>query len=70
MPSVLIVDDEPNILSSLKGALGREGYQVETASTPTAARRLLRDAFDFVILDVWFQDENGLDFLKDVKAVT
>ena len=70
MPSILIVDDEANILSSLKGALGREGYQVETASTPMAARRLLRDAFDFVLLDVWFQDENGLDFLKDLQHNT
>ena len=33
MPSILIVDDEANIRSSLQAALGREGYQVETAAS-------------------------------------
>jgi len=70
MPSILIVDDEANILSSLDGALGREGYQVEKASTLAAARRLLKEAFDVVLLDVWFPEGNGLDLLKEIQAVT
>ena len=32
MPSILIVDDEANIRASLKGALGREGWQVDEAA--------------------------------------
>ena len=38
MSSILIVDDEANIRSSLKGALAREGYQVEDAPSVAAAR--------------------------------
>ena len=60
MPTILIVDDEPNIVSSLSGALGREGYQVEGAASPAAARARLEEAFDFVLLDVWFPDGNGM----------
>jgi two-component system, NtrC family, nitrogen regulation response regulator NtrX len=68
MPGVLIVDDEANIRSSLEGALGREGYQVECAATVSEARAKLRDSFDYVLLDVWLPDGNGLDLLRDALA--
>lgn len=68
MPSVLIVDDEANIRSSLEGALGREGYQVESAPTAAQARAKLRDSFDYLLLDVWLPDGSGLDLLRDALA--
>jgi two-component system nitrogen regulation response regulator NtrX len=66
MASILIVDDEANIRSTLKGALGREGYQVDDAPSVAAARALLRDAYDVVLLDVWFPGESGLDLLAEI----
>jgi len=66
MPSILIVDDEANIRSTLKGALAREGYQVDDAPSVAAARTLLREAYDVVLLDVWFPGENGLDLLAEI----
>ena len=68
MPGVLIVDDEANIRSSLQGALGREGYQVECAATAAEARQKLRDSFDYILLDVWLPDGNGLDLLRESLA--
>jgi two-component system nitrogen regulation response regulator NtrX len=68
MPSLLIVDDEANIRSSLAAALAREGYQVETAGTLEEARAKLRDAFDLVLLDVWFPAGSGLDLLAEISA--
>ena len=68
MPSVLIVDDEANIRSSLKGALAREGYQADDAPSVAAAREKLREAYDIVLLDVWFPGENGLDLLREIAA--
>ncbi len=53
MPSVLIVDDEANIRRSLEGALGREGFQADSAASVAEGRTKLRDAYDFVLLDVW-----------------
>jgi len=70
MPSILIVDDEANILSSLQGALGHEGYQVEATSTLAGARRLLKEAFDVVLLDVWFPEGSGLDLLTEIQSAT
>ena len=70
MPSVLIVDDEANIRSSLQGALGREGYQVDGAANLADARLKLRESYDFVMLDVALPDGNGLDLLEDLGATT
>ena len=67
MPTLLIVDDEPNIRSSLQGALGREGYQVEVAGDVAAARALLREAFDVVLLDVRLPGESGLELLAEIR---
>ena len=64
MPTLLIVDDEANIRSSLEGALSREGYQVDTAASIAEGKAKLRESYDFVLLDVWFPDGSGLDLLS------
>jgi two-component system nitrogen regulation response regulator NtrX len=68
MPTLLIVDDEQNIRGSLKGALGREGYQVDDADSVAAARTMLREAYDIVLLDVWLPGESGMDLLAEIRA--
>ena len=68
--TLLIVDDEANIRSSLQGALGREGYQVEVAASLAEARGKLRESYDLVLLDVWFPDGSGLDLLAEIMAST
>ncbi len=68
MPSLLIVDDEANILSSLQAAVSREGYQVDGAASLEEARAKLREAYDFVLLDVWFPRGSGLDLLAEIAA--
>ena len=68
MPTLLIVDDEPNIRSSLAGALGREGYQVDGAATLADARAKLREAYDFALLDVRLPDGSGVELLAEVRA--
>jgi DNA-binding NtrC family response regulator len=68
MSSVLIIDDEPNIRRSLEGALGRDGYDVDGAATIAEARTRLREAYDFVLLDVWLPDGSGLDLLEEIRA--
>jgi len=70
MASILIVDDEANILSSLKGALGREGYEVDGAATIAEARARLREAYDVALVDVWFPVGSGLDLLAEIVAAS
>jgi len=68
--TLLIVDDEANIRTSLGGALGREGYQVDLAASTAEARQKLRESYDFVLLDVWFPDGSGLDLLAEIMEHT
>ena len=63
--SLLIVDDELDIQSSLAFALKDEGYEVFTASSPKEAEAVLsQHAIDIGLFDVWFPEGDGIDLLK------
>jgi DNA-binding NtrC family response regulator len=62
---ILIVDDEPNILSSLRRALELEGYGVEVAGGGRVAlEKLKAGSFDVVLLDVAMPEMDGLSVLR------
>jgi DNA-binding NtrC family response regulator len=66
--TLLIVDDEPNILSTLRRALEIEGYVVEVAgSGRIALEKLGERAVDLVFLDVMMPELDGLSTLKQVR---
>lgn len=68
MKTLLLVDDEVNIINSLKRALHGEKYSIVTAADATEALELLRNTpVDLVISDIGMPGINGLDFLKIVK---
>ena len=65
---ILVVDDDPIVLKSLKEMLGLEGYQVGTAETIDEACRLLGESrFRVVLTDIRLPDGNGFDLLERVK---
>ncbi len=64
---ILIVDDEPNILSSVGSALKRSGHEVVTAGSFAAAREILDDSIDVALLDVWLGDGDGIELLSIIK---
>jgi two-component system, NtrC family, nitrogen regulation response regulator NtrX len=65
---ILIVDDEPGIRSSLAAILEDEGYGVASAGTAgEAAQRLVGEAFDAVLLDLWLPDRDGLELLAELR---
>jgi len=67
---LLIVDDEVSLLDFLSLLFQGEGYEVETASSVESARRAIeRSSFDLVLCDILMPDGNGLDLLRDIKAV-
>jgi two-component system nitrogen regulation response regulator NtrX len=65
---IVIVDDEPNIGSSLKLILEGEGYGVTVCPSASAFRagRFLGRA-DLYLLDVRLPDGSGLDLLREVR---
>ncbi len=69
-PSLLVVDDEPNILSTLRRALELEGYAVEVAGSGRIALEKLRAApFDGALLDVAMPEMDGLATLKAIREI-
>lgn len=69
LPTILCVDDEPNILSALKRLLRGKGWQVLTAEGGQAALRLLQtQAVDLVISDMRMPEMDGAQFLAQVRA--
>lgn len=68
MKTVLIVDDELDIQSSLGFALKDEGYKVVTATLPKEAEKILAEEdIDLALLDVWFPEGDGIELLTLVR---
>ena len=68
-PSILIVDDEPSIVQSLKGLLSDEGFEVMTAPNGYEALKTIeRESPDLVLLDIWMPGIDGIETLKEIKA--
>jgi DNA-binding NtrC family response regulator len=66
---VLIVDDEPNILGTLRRALELEDYRVEVAGDGQAALGKIADGrFDAVLLDVVLPNRSGVEVLRELAA--
>jgi DNA-binding response OmpR family regulator len=66
---VLVVDDEPNIVMSLRFLMEREGFEVEVAPTGEAALRALdRGPVDLVLLDVMMPALDGFEVCQRIRS--
>jgi two-component system nitrogen regulation response regulator NtrX len=68
--SILIVDDEAGVRSSLAGILGDEGYATEAVESGEACLAILEARrFDLILLDVWLPKMDGLETLAKIRAL-
>ncbi len=68
--TLLLVDDEPHVLSALKRLLDDEGYQLLTATSAAAGFELLAThPVGVVISDMCMPDMGGIEFLSRVKGI-
>jgi DNA-binding response OmpR family regulator len=66
---VLVVDDEPNIVMSLRFLMEREGFEVEVAPTGEAALEALQRApADLVLLDVMMPKLDGFEVCQRIRT--
>lgn len=69
MPSALVVDDTPSVLSAVSTLLRRAGYEVTTAvSGPTALRAADAGSFDIAVVDYDIPPPNGVDVLAQLRV--
>jgi DNA-binding NtrC family response regulator len=69
--TILVIDDEPNILRTVRLSLELEGYHVEVAGNAALGlAKATESDIDLVLLDVMMPGESGLDLLPKLRAAS
>lgn len=69
-PTILVVDDDPDICQALQDLLEHEGFTVTTANTGLEALAAVgRHTYSTVLLDVGLPDRDGLDVLAQIHQL-
>jgi phosphate regulon transcriptional regulator PhoB len=67
--TILVVDDEPEILELVRYNLSREGYRVlEAADGESALERIYQSPPDLVVLDLLLPKRSGIDVLESIRS--
>jgi CheY-like chemotaxis protein/predicted transcriptional regulator len=71
--NIMLVDDEPDVLLTLKVLLAGEGYNVEAVLDGKSALQNLKSAgpshYDLIVTDVRMRNINGLQLYQAIKSV-
>ncbi|MCE1255072.1 MAG: response regulator transcription factor, partial [Anaerolineae bacterium] len=68
--SILVVDDDPGILTAIKQALLTHRYEVKTATNGAEALDLYRsNRPDLILLDLMMPKVDGLEVCRQIRAV-
>lgn len=66
--NILIVEDEPNVVSILQRGLASDGYQTSVAPDASIALEMVSvNFFSMIILDIMLPGINGLELCKQLK---
>ena len=67
---ILVIEDEEDMQFMLREALGRRGYDVETAGTGDEGLIKLKAAsFDLILLDVRLPGQDGVSLIPTIKEI-
>lgn len=70
-PTILVVDDEPNILEVVSAYLRRELYQVVTAADgEEALKQAAEHSPDLIVLDVMLPRLDGLEVVRRIRTTS
>ena len=70
--TVLVVDDDPDVVASVSALFHQFQFQVFSAETPKQALRIVRQPtipVDLLVTDVHMPDMNGIELAKAVKVL-
>ncbi len=68
---IILIDDEPEILSLVKDYLSREGFEILTATNGTDGLKLIKDESpDLVLLDWMLPGMNGLEICRKLRETS
>lgn len=68
---ILIVDDEPAIISALQPVLTAQGHELHSAATAAEALQIASSVdLELVLLDLGLPDADGVDIIAKLKALS
>ena len=66
--TVLLIEDEPNIIEAVQYILSRDGWQVKTHANGHDANAVIKTSLpDLIILDVMLPGKSGYDILREIR---
>ncbi len=66
---ILVVEDDISMISMMKMALEREGFQLDTATRGSEALDLFKQhEYQVIVLDLMLPDMDGYDVLRDIRT--
>lgn len=68
MERILLIDDDPAVLTAFRRILEREGYDVVAAADGKAAMQSVRDHhLDLVITDMLMPEQDGVEIILELR---
>jgi two-component system, OmpR family, response regulator ChvI len=68
--SILVVDDEPDIVITLRTVLERNNFTVDAYTEPQQAiKRFKPDVYNLLILDIKMPQMNGFELYKELRKI-
>lgn len=68
MPKILVVDDEPDITTSIKNGLQHHGFEIDVFNDPLKALTSYKpNEYDLLLLDIRMPKMNGFELYREIK---
>ena len=67
---ILVVDNEPDLVSAFKIGLEDNGFVVDTINDPQLAiSNFKTDLYDLLLIDIGIPKMNGFEFYKEIRKI-
>jgi DNA-binding response OmpR family regulator len=66
--SILLIEDEPDVVDFVKKGLGEESFEVSVALNGNdGLSMVLNNPYDIVLLDIMIPEKNGIEVCKEIR---
>jgi DNA-binding response OmpR family regulator len=67
--SILLIEDEPDVVNFIKKGLGEESFEVSVAlNGDDGLKMALSNKYDIVLLDIMIPEKNGIEVCKEIRG--
>jgi DNA-binding response OmpR family regulator len=68
--SILLIEDEPDVVDFVKKGLGEESFEVSVALNGVDGLEMaLKNHYDVILLDIMIPEKNGIEVCKEIRGL-